>query len=364
MKRLLAAGSGDIYQLGRAFRDGEAGPRHNPEFTLLEWYRLGFDHHRLMDEVEALLGALLGARLTLPAERLTLPREFRPRARARPARRRRKRSCARSPAPGSARTSRRSAPGRDDVLDLLMGALVGPALGRDRITFVHDYPAAQAALARLLPGEPRCAARFEAYVGGLELCNGFHELADAGEQRRRFEADLAARAARGLPAVAIDERLLAALAAGLPDVAGVAVGFDRVRDAGGRADRHPRRCSASRWTRPDAAPAFLGPRPGAAGGGDESCRTAGAGRGERRGALRVAARRARRPDRRRAQPDRQPRQRRRAAVFGAAGAQLGGAFTCTTAPSSWSDPSRASPPACASRSAAACAARPPPPPVR
>jgi lysyl-tRNA synthetase class 2 len=227
MKRLLAAGSGDIYQLGKAFRDGEAGPRHNPEFTLLEWYRLGFDHVRLMDEVEALLGALLGAHLTRPAERLTYRESF---GRvlgldplAAPEAELRELARARLGADDQALGA-----GRDDVLDLLMGALVGPALGRDRITFVHDYPAAQAALARLLPGEPRCAARFEAYVGGLELCNGFHELGDAGEQRRRFEADLAARAARGLPAVAIDERLLAALAAGLPDVAGVAVGFDRV----------------------------------------------------------------------------------------------------------------------------------------
>ena len=227
MKRLLAAASGDIYQLGRAFRDGEAGAHHNPEFTLLEWYRLGFDHRRLMDEVEALLGVLLGARLSLPAERLTYRDSFgrvlgldpltAPDAELRALAR------ARLGAGDDALGA-----GRDDVLDLLMGALVGPALGRDRITFVHDYPATQAALARLLPGEPRSAARFEAYVGGLELCNGFHELSDAGEQRRRFEADLAARAARGLPSVAIDERLLAALTAGLPDVAGVAVGFDRV----------------------------------------------------------------------------------------------------------------------------------------
>jgi elongation factor P--(R)-beta-lysine ligase len=117
---------------------------------------------------------------------------------------------------------------RDPVLDLLMGALVGPALGRGRITFVGEYPASQAALARLLPGAPPRAARFEAYVEGLELCNGFEELADAAEQRRRFTGDLAARAARGLPAVPLDERLLAALASGLPASAGVAVGFDRI----------------------------------------------------------------------------------------------------------------------------------------
>ena len=109
-----------------------------------------------------------------------------------------------------------------------MGAVVGPALGRGRITFVHDYPASQAALARLLPGAPPVAARFEAYREGLELCNGFRELPDAGEQRRRFAADRAARAARGLPVPPVDERLLAALAAGLPDCAGVALGLDRV----------------------------------------------------------------------------------------------------------------------------------------
>ena len=110
----------------------------------------------------------------------------------------------------------------------MMGALVGPALGQGRISFVHEYPASQAALARLLPGTPAVAARFEAYVEGHELCNGFHELADAAEQRRRFEADARTRASRGLPAAPLDERLLAALAAGLPDCAGVALGFDRV----------------------------------------------------------------------------------------------------------------------------------------
>jgi lysyl-tRNA synthetase class 2 len=227
MKRLLAAGSGDIYQVCKAFRDGESGRLHNPEFTIVEWYRLGFDHLRLMDEVEALLARLLGARLRLPAERLSYGDAFRR---------------VLGEDPFAAPTARLvalaverlgAAPAladedRDTVLDLLMGALVGPALGADRITFVHEYPASQAALARLLPGVPPRAARFEAYVAGLELCNGFHELAAADEQRRRFDADLAARRARGLPAVPVDERLLAALAAGLPDAAGVAVGFDRV----------------------------------------------------------------------------------------------------------------------------------------
>ncbi|HXQ64852.1 MAG TPA: EF-P lysine aminoacylase EpmA [Steroidobacteraceae bacterium] len=227
MKRLLAAGSGDIYQICKVFRDGEAGRQHSPEFTLIEWYRLGFDHAALMDEVEALLGRLLGRRLAAPAERLTYREAF-------------GRVLDLDPvaAPlgllagiAAERLAVDAAvlgPDRDAVLDLLMGALVGPALGRGRITFVHAYPASQAALARLLPGDPAVAARFEAYVEGLELCNGFHELGDAAEQRRRFERDRAARLARGLPDVPIDERLLAALAAGLPDAAGVAVGFDRI----------------------------------------------------------------------------------------------------------------------------------------
>jgi elongation factor P--(R)-beta-lysine ligase len=225
MKRLLAAGAPDIYQICKAFRDGESGALHNPEFTLLEWYRRGLDHRALMDEVEALLGRLLGERLALPAERLRYRDAFRRALGVDPLE---------APLATLAALARERAgasdlgPDRDVHLDLLMGAVVGPALGRRRITFVDEYPASQAALARLLPGAPPVAARFEAYVEGLELCNGFHELADPAEQRRRFDADRALRAARGLPLPPLDERLLAALAAGLPDVAGVAVGLDRV----------------------------------------------------------------------------------------------------------------------------------------
>jgi lysyl-tRNA synthetase class 2 len=230
MKRLLAAGSGDVYQVQKVFRDGESGRRHNPEFTMVEWYRIGFDDAALMDEVEALLVELLGARLVRPAERVTY-RDALARATgldpyAAPV----------AALHAYARDQLGDVPAdlavdRDACLDLLMGAVVGPQLGDGRITFVHDYPASQAALARLKParpGEPPVAARFEAYVGGLELCNGFHELADAAEQRRRFEADRATRAERGLPVPPLDERLLAALAHGLPDCAGVALGFDRV----------------------------------------------------------------------------------------------------------------------------------------
>jgi lysyl-tRNA synthetase class 2 len=116
---------------------------------------------------------------------------------------------------------------RDELLELLMGALVGPRLGAGTLTFVHGYPATQAALARLDPRDPRTARRFELYCDGIELANGFHELANAGEQRARFEQDNSERRRTGLPVHPSDERLLAALAAGLPDCAGVALGFDR-----------------------------------------------------------------------------------------------------------------------------------------
>ncbi|MCZ8130362.1 MAG: EF-P lysine aminoacylase EpmA [Steroidobacteraceae bacterium] len=229
MKRLLAAGAPDLYQVCKVFRDGEVGSRHNPEFTMVEWYRHGFDDVRLMHEVGDLLHVLIGERLSDRPEFVTYRGAFEreldldpyatPVAQLRAAAERRL-----GPVPAAL------ADDRDACLDLLMGAVVGPALGRDRVTFVHDYPATQAALARLKPGtaNPPVAARFEAYVDGLELCNGFHELVDASEQRRRFEHDLAARTARGLPAAPVDERLLAALAHGLPDCAGVALGFDRV----------------------------------------------------------------------------------------------------------------------------------------
>jgi len=229
MKRLLAAGSGPIYQLARAFRDGELGRRHNPEFTLLEWYRPGFDHHRLMDEVEELVAEVAG--VAGPTERLTYAEAFRAHAGVDPF----------ADPPARLAEAARAATGgavpdlgddRDAWLDLLMGTVVERRLGHDRPTFVHDFPAAQAALARVRQtgpdGGPAVAERFELFVGGVELANGFHELTDAAEQRRRFEADLARRRALGLTEPPVDERFLAALAAGLPDCAGVAVGFDRL----------------------------------------------------------------------------------------------------------------------------------------
>ncbi|MFA7095098.1 MAG: EF-P lysine aminoacylase EpmA [Gammaproteobacteria bacterium] len=235
MKRLLAAGSGSIYQICKVFRDGEAGRRHNPEFTMVEWYRVGFDHHALMDEVEALVVAAIGDRVDLqPAERLSYGEAF-------------ERYAAIDPHTASAEALRECAlrhgiapvaglglEQRDAWLDLLLTHVVEPRLGAGRLTFLYDYPASQAALARVRPGSPALAERFELYLGGIELANGFHELGDAREQRRRFEADNARRVAEGLPPLPIDERLLAALEHGLPPCAGVALGFDRlVMIAGG-----------------------------------------------------------------------------------------------------------------------------------
>jgi len=233
MKRLLAAGLGPIYQLGRAFRDGEAGRLHNPEFTMLEWYRPGFDHHHLMDEVEELVRGVLGAERAGGAafERRTYRDAFQRFAGVDPLTDPVARLAeAASEAAGGASRLPDLGDDRDAWLDLLMVSAVQKELGRERPTFVYDFPASQAALARVrsIPGEPPVAERFELFIDGMELANGFHELTDASEQRRRFERDVALRRQCALPEVPIDERLLAALDAGLPDCAGVALGFDRL----------------------------------------------------------------------------------------------------------------------------------------
>lgn len=225
MKRLLAAGSGPIYQICKVFRDGESGRLHNPEFTLLEWYRPGFDHHRLMDEVERLVQALLPepqpvrrfSYRTLFQQQLGLDPHRAPVDQLRDA------ALARGPS-GVAQLQLSH---RDAWLDLLMTHCIEPAMGPG-LCFVYDYPASQAALSRVRPGDPPVAERFELYVGGVEVANGFHELTDAAEQQRRFERDLQARSAAGQPVVPMDRRLLAALARGLPDCAGVALGIDRL----------------------------------------------------------------------------------------------------------------------------------------
>jgi lysyl-tRNA synthetase class 2 len=222
MKRLLAAGSGSIYQICRAVRDGEAGRRHNPEFTILEWYRPGWDHHRLMNEVDELLAETLGCRT---GERLSYAEVFERYAEidvfAETDEALRLRV-------GELGVDDVEGLRRDDLLDLVLTHVIEPKLGHCQPTFIHDYPATQASLARVRDGDPPLAERFEVFAEGVELANGYHELVDPAEQRRRFESDLEARRSRGLPEVPIDERLLAALEHGLPDCAGVALGVDRL----------------------------------------------------------------------------------------------------------------------------------------
>jgi len=225
MKRLLAAGIGDIYQITRAFRMAETGRLHNPEFSILEWYRLAMDHHALMQEVDVLLSQLLEGRLHHPAALLSYQQAFQEHLDLDPL------YCETQTLEERARALAvmpESFLDRDGLLDLLMSLVIVPALPGDQLTFIHDWPVSQAALARRLPEQPGCAARFEVYCGGLELANGFWELSDAEEQTRRFEADNRTRLSLGLPEVPADSCLLSAMRSGLPDCAGVAIGLDRV----------------------------------------------------------------------------------------------------------------------------------------
>ena len=230
MKRLLAAGSGDIYQICHVVRGFECGRLHNPEFTLIEWYRVGFSLPRLMEEVEALVRELLGTNAPGASERISYRDAFLRELGLDPlsAPETALAQAAQPLALGGAGATSATGLGmsRDDWLELLMGAIVGPRLGSGTLTIVHSYPASQAALARLDPADPRVAQRFELYCAGIELANGFHELASPAEQRARFAADNAQRRRLGLPVSQLDERLLAALTQ-LPDCTGVALGFDR-----------------------------------------------------------------------------------------------------------------------------------------
>jgi lysyl-tRNA synthetase class 2 len=225
LKRLLAAGLGDCYELGRVFRDGEAGGRHNPEFTMLEWYRLGWDHRRLIGEVAELVNtvlALAGRQANLvEVDYHTLYR----------------RELGIDPATATDEELRVALGDvvidpagltRDDWLDLLMTHRLQPAFPAEQMLALYDYPASQCALARVRPDTPPVAERFELYLGPLEVANGYHELADATEQRARFERDRAVRQARGDALPPMDEGLLQALAAGFPPCAGVALGMDRL----------------------------------------------------------------------------------------------------------------------------------------
>lgn len=222
MKRLLAAGSGPIFQINRAFRDGESGRLHNPEFTLLEWYRPGFKLDALLKEINELLRLLLGCP---EAERRSYASLFIEYLGLDPL------ICElhilreRAAHYGLVSAAQEE---RDTCLQFLMSSQIEPRLGQRAPVFVYDYPASQAALAQLNPRDPRLAERFEVYYKSMELANGFHELRDANEQRQRFQQEQARRERQGQPNTPLDEYFLAALEAGMPDCCGVALGVDRL----------------------------------------------------------------------------------------------------------------------------------------
>ena len=221
MKRLLCAGSGPTFQIGKAFRAGEAGRLHNPEFSILEWYRPGFSYQDLIAEVEVLLLDLLGRR---EPRRMTYREAFRRFAGL---------DCKRASLNdlrGRCRTlgwdEARDAD-RDACLDFLLDRSVQGRLGTGVLT-LYDFPATQCSCARLKPGDPDIAERFEVFVDGIEVGNGYRELTDAQEQLNRFERDRQSRRRQGLPDTPVDHRLIAALSAGMPECSGVALGLDRV----------------------------------------------------------------------------------------------------------------------------------------
>ncbi|MDL2197929.1 EF-P lysine aminoacylase EpmA [Halopseudomonas aestusnigri] len=221
MKRLLAAGSGAIWQLCKVYRNGEIGRRHNPEFSMLEWYRPGFDHHQLMDEVDALVRAVLAGE---SARRVTYAAVFAEHTGLDI------HQCSDADLQrlAAARCGFQGELSRDGYLNLLFSECVEPRLQAP--TMVYAFPASQAALARVVEGDDRVpsAARFEMFVKGMELANGYFELTDADEQLRRFEADQAQREALGIAALPIDMPLVDALRSGMPSCAGVALGVDRL----------------------------------------------------------------------------------------------------------------------------------------
>ena len=228
MKRLLAAGSGSIYQICRVFREGERGRLHNHEFTMLEWYRVGFSMFDLIHDVDQLLRTVCHEQLSLADTHIISYQSLF------------ESELDIDPLPADPQQlqaialehgiqdAARLEMQRDDWLDLLMSSCLIPRLGKRQPCFVHGYPASQAALAQLDPQEPRIAQRFELFINGIELANGYHELRDAAEQARRFQHDLEIREVMGKRSVPTDQHLLEALQHGLPACSGVAVGLDRL----------------------------------------------------------------------------------------------------------------------------------------
>ncbi|MEB3475313.1 elongation factor P--(R)-beta-lysine ligase [Pasteurella multocida] len=222
MKRLLAAGSGPIFQLCHVFRNEEAGQRHNPEFTMLEWYRPHFDMYRLINEVDDLLQQILDCK---PTESLSYQFVFQEYVGLDPLSTEKAELVAKAKQYHLQQAEQED---RDTLLQFLFSTVVEPNIGKENPVAVYHFPATQAALAQISSEDHRVAERFEFYYKGLELANGFHELTDVNEQLHRFEQDNVQRQKMGLPQRQIDKRLLGALQAGVPNCSGIALGVDRL----------------------------------------------------------------------------------------------------------------------------------------
>ncbi len=227
MKRLLASGYPDIYSICRVYRDGELGRNHQPEFTMIEWYRIGFNLSDIVaDTLKAIANLMDDATLAVNAQVIDYRRAF-------------QETCGIDPLHApiveladlcAADDDLRLAMGneRDDWLDLIVTRLIAPSFATDRLTVLQHYPASQAALAELCPNDPSVADRFEVFMGELELANGYVELTNADVQAKRIANDQAARKKHRQPIRPIDQHLLAALHSGLPQCAGVAMGLERL----------------------------------------------------------------------------------------------------------------------------------------
>lgn len=225
MKRLLASGYGAIFQICKAFRHEDSGHHHNPEFTLLEWYRPGFDHLELMDEVDELLQTILA---TEAAQRRTYQNIFIEKLSLDPL------TCGFSDlydiivSHGKGSAWLKQSNDKDVLLQFIFSEIIEPTIGLDKPCFIYDFPRSQASLAKISPDDERVAQRFECYYQGIELANGFNELTDSKEQLDRFEQDNKKRVQLGLPQIKIDDNFISALTFGLPECSGVALGLDRL----------------------------------------------------------------------------------------------------------------------------------------
>jgi len=224
MKRLIAAGSGCIYQICKAFRADEFGRYHNPEFTILEWYRINYNHFDLMNEADQLLQLILGCE---PAEKMSYQDLFIKYLKIDPliATLEQLTTCCQH--------NRIQLPDNVDltidlILQVLMSDAIEPKIGLDKPIFIFHYPKNQAALSKIHPPDPRVSERFEIYYSGLELANGFHELTNAQEQQKRFEENNLQRKKLQLPEFPIDKNLIAALNQNFPKCSGIALGVDRL----------------------------------------------------------------------------------------------------------------------------------------